>query len=64
MNEKEVQRCVESSGFRVSEVEDLDFYRPNKEMNAMENRDDFVEIVELTIEELEERTAPGVIIWG
>ncbi len=30
----------------------------------MENRDDFVEIVELTIEELEERTAPGVIIWG
>lgn len=28
----------------------------------MENRNDVVEIVELTVEELEERTAPGVII--
>lgn len=40
------------------------FTDQTKEMNPMENRDDFVEIVELTIEELEERTAPGVIIWG
>ncbi len=28
----------------------------------MENNSDVVEIVELTVEELEERTAPGVII--
>jgi hypothetical protein len=29
----------------------------------MENVNDVVEIVELTVEELEERTAPGIIIW-
>lgn len=28
----------------------------------MENRNDVVEIVELTVEELEERTAPGIIV--
>jgi hypothetical protein len=31
-------------------------------MKVMENRKDVVEIVELTVEELEERTAPGIIV--
>jgi hypothetical protein len=52
---------VESSGSKALRRK-VFYFRQSKGDEIMENNTEIVEIVELTVEELEERTAPGVIV--
>jgi hypothetical protein len=54
-------------GFSIRQVYYCQRYVNNpfkRKENVMETRNENIEIIELTVEELEERTAPGMVFAG